>query len=300
MKKSELIWLDNKLIPWKVATIHVATHTLHYGSGAFEGIRCYQTQRGPAIFRLSDHVDRLLHSFTCFNASIPWSKREIERAIIDTVKANKLSNCYIRPIIFFGDESLLINPAKSSIHCAIIAFDMEKYLGKNAINVGISSVKRIHPETVKVQSKVNGYYVNSIFACQEIKAQGFDEALLLDHENNIAEGTVANIFFVVDNKLKTPPTTAILPGITRATIITLAEKLGLTVEIIPISPEEIKYASEAFFCGTASEITPIKTINEFRLPYEIGHVTLKLKSAYDSVILGNDNEFSTWLKFINN
>lgn len=294
-----VIWLDGTLVPWDQATIHIMTHTLHYGSGAFEGIRCYATENGPAIFRLSDHIDRLLHSFSCFGTKIPWTKATLEQAIIDTIKANKVDNCYIRPLIFFGSESLLLSPKNLSVHCAIITISMDKYLGKEAINVGISSIRRINPQSVPIHNKINGYYVNSIFAFHEVKDRGFDEALLLDHEGNISEGSVANIFFIIDGILKTPPPTSILPGITRASVLTIAQKLNIKTSEETITLHDITRTTEAFFTGTASEITPIKTIEQKEFSLTQNNITQKIKNSYHHCIAGNDTSFKSWLTYIN-
>lgn len=298
MNKS-VIWLDGKLVPWEQATVHIMTHTLHYGSGAFEGIRCYATENGPAIFRLSEHVDRLLNSFSCFETTFPWTKTMLEQAIITTVKANGLSNCYIRPLIFFGSESLLLNPKNLSVHCAIIAIDMDKYLGKEAINVGISSIKRISPNAVPIHNKINWFYVNSIFAFQEVKSRGFDEAILLDQQGNISEGSVANIFFIIDCILKTPPSESILPGITRASVIDIAKKLNIPTSEETITLQDVNNATEAFFTGTASEITPIKLIDQKQFNIFPGEITQAIQRMYKNITVGNNNDFKLWLTFIN-
>jgi len=293
MKKS-LIWLDGTFVPWEHATIHVMTHTLHYGSGAFEGIRCYKTDNGPAIFRLSEHVARLRQSFSCFSVTVPWTQDILEKAIIDTIIINNLGDCYIRPLLFFGSESLLLSPKKLSVHCAIIAFDMDKYLGTHAIRVGISSIKRIHPDSMPIHNKINGFYVNSIFAFHEVSNRGFDEALLLDHNSAISEGSVANIFIVIDGILKTPTTQSILPGITRASILTLAHALDIPIEETVITLHDIYNATEAFFCGTASEITPILCIEDIML-LAPGPITQKITSAYRDCILSKNKHFKSWL-----
>jgi len=299
MDQAAFIWLDGAIVPWQQATIHVMSHTLHYGSGAFEGIRCYATDQGPAIFRLSEHVDRLLKSFSCFGVTVPWDKTTLEQAIIDTIKANNFSDCYIRPILFLGPESLLLSPRNLSVHCAIIALKMNKYLGKGAINVGISTVRRINPDAVPIESKINGCYINSIFAYHQIKDRGFDEALLLDHHGTVAEGSVANIFFVINGKLKTPPLAAILPGITRASIMTIAQKLGIIVEEQAITLNDIKDATEAFFTGTASEITPIAKIEDKIFLGAPGPVTQQLVAHYQAITHGTDEDCKSWLTFIN-
>ena len=296
---NQFIWLDGAITPAEKAMIPVTTHTLHYGSGAFEGIRCYTTKKGLIIFRLSEHIERLLTSFSLFEVAIPWTKKELEQAVVDTVQANSLKNCYLRPILFFGSESLLLNPSKLSVHCAIIAFDMEKYLGKKPITVGISKVKRISPDAMPVHNKINGFYVNSIFALNEVKDRGFDEALLLDHEGNVAEGSVANIFFVIDGILKTSPAHSILPGITRDSVLKIARKLDIPIQESLLTKHDIGNATEAFFTGTASEITPIKTIEEKQFNGAPGAITQKIIHTYQNTTLGNDNSFKPWLTFIN-
>jgi len=295
--QKKYIWLDGTIVPWQEATIHIATHTLHYGSGAFEGIRCYATPQGPAIFRLTDHTTRLLTSFASFGINVPFSQATLEQAIIDTVKINGLDNCYIRPILFFGDESLLLNPKNLSVHCAIMVLEMHKYLGTKAIKVTISNIKRMHPESAPLHSKINGYYVNSIFAFQDAQKRGFDEALLLDHDNRIAEGSVANIFFVIDGILKTPTAETILPGITRDTVIILAQQLGIAVCEESIHLDDLSRATEAFFTGTASEITPIHMIDQHQ--YAIpGLITEKIKSMYTAIITGHATQDQKWLTFV--
>lgn len=296
--QTSFIWLDGAMVPSEQATVHVMSHTLHYGSGAFEGIRCYATDRGPAIFKLTDHVIRLFNSFACFGVDIPWSQQQMEQAIIDTVIINGFANCYIRPIIFFGSETLLLSPKNSTVHCAIIVIAMDKYLGDRAINVAVSPIKRIHPDALPVQNKINGFYVNSIFAFHEAKRRGFDEALLFDHDDMVAEGSVANIFFVIDGILVTPPTTSILPGITRASIMAIAQHLGTPVQEATVTLADISRATEAFFTGTASEITVIKSIEHKQFSLE-GPITGQIKSAYKEAVMGNLHQFESWLTFIN-
>lgn len=293
-----IIWLDGKLIPWDKATIPIMTHTLHYGSGAFEGIRCYSTDDGPAFFKLSEHIDRLLKSFSCFGVESPWNKQSLEQAIIDTVKANKFNNCYIRPLIFFGSESLLLSPKNLSVHCAIIAVDITSHSVKDNLNVAISSIRRINPQAAPIHNKITGYYVNSIFALHEAKDRGFDEALLLDHEGNVAEGSTVNVFFVIDGILKTPLTTTILPGITRASIISIAHKLQIQVHEEILTPSDIDLATEAFFTGTMSEIIPIKKIEQKEFSITNNTITQKIKNVYQDVIRGKGNSFKSWLTYI--
>lgn len=294
----KVIWLDGTLVPWADAMVHITTHTLHYGSGAFEGIRCYETEQGPSVFRLSEHVDRLLKSFSCFGgALLPWDKETLEQGIIDTIKANGFTNCYIRPLVFFGNESLLLSPKKLSVHCAIIAINMDKYLGKGAISLGISSIKRLSPDSMPIHNKINGFYVNSILAFHDAAERGFDEALLLDQDDNVAEASVANIFFVVNGMLKTPLSAGILPGITRLSIMAIAKKLNLQIseETIPVSM--IEQATEAFLCGTASEITVIKNI-ENRYFENSGEIVPKINSMYQRIIRGEESSFLSWLTVI--
>lgn len=295
--KAAFVWIDGNMVPSDQANIPIMTHTLHYGSGAFEGIRCYQTESGPAIFRLSDHINRLFQSFSCFDVVIPWNIQTIEKAIKDTVTINQFQNCYIRPIMFFGSESIAISPKKLSIHCAIIALPFEKYLGREPIDVGISSVRRIHPDSMPVENKINGYYVNSIFAYQDAQKRGFDEALLLDYQSNIAEGSVANIFFVIDGVLTTPKAHSILPGITRSSILSIAEIQGIPIVEKMMPRSDIENATEAFFAGTASEITPIKSIENKQFESK-GPITNIIDSIYQNAIHGRDARFSSWLTHV--
>jgi len=293
-----IIWLDGKFVPWNEANIHIMTHTLHYGSGAFEGIRCYDTDEGPAIFKLSEHVDRLLKSFSCFNVQCPWDKPTLEQAIIDTVKVNKFNNCYIRPLLFFGSESLLLSPKNLSVHCAIIALDITSHGKRDNVTVGISPIRRINPQAVPIHNKINGYYVNSIFAFHKAQERGFDEALLLDHQGNIAEGSTVNVFFVIDSIIKTPPSTSILPGITRASIQAIAQQVNIPIREEILTVSDIDQATEAFFTGTLSEIIPIKKIEQKEFSITNNTITQKIKSTYHDTVHGKDSSFKTWLTYI--
>jgi len=266
--------------------------------GAFEGIRCYATQKGPVIFRLGEHIDRLLHSFSSFGVAVPWNKEELEQAARETVEANQLSNCYLRPLLFFGAESILLSPRKLSVHCAIIALPLEKYLGNEPVTVALSSIPRINVGRQLIENKINGFYVNSIFAFNQAQERGFDEALLLDHEGAIAEGSVANIFFVIEGVLTTPLTGSILPGITRSSILELAAHLGIRVEERVLKLDALEKATEGFFTGTASEITPIKLIESTYFTNSPGPITQKLQKAYHEVVTGGHKKFESWLTFI--
>jgi branched-chain amino acid aminotransferase len=294
---NSLIWFDGALVAWQDATTHVMSHTLHYGSGVFEGIRCYATARGPAIFRLSDHIDRLIKSFAHFGTALPWSKETLENAVIEVVKANGFKECYIRPLIFFGSESLALSPKNLSIHCAISAFPVATLGDAQAYTVGISSFKRLHPDCVPIASKVNGFYVNSIFASHEVHKRGFDEALLLDNQGNVSEGAVANFFIVQNGVLQTPPLGTILPGITRDTVFAIAKYLNLPIEEKSISTKDLEKAQEVFFTGTAREIAPIKKIEQqdFVAP---GSITKQIQKEFEAIVHGNHDRFKSWLTFL--
>lgn len=294
-----IVWIDGKMVPKEEAKIGITCHTLHYGSGVFEGMRCYSTENNAAVFRLHDHIKRLFKSFENFEINLPWTEKEIAQAVIDTIKINNLDDCYIRPIIFFGDESLLISPKELSLHCAIIALPMEKYLGKDPIKVGFSNIKKLAKDSMPINSKINGSYANSIFAFNDVKKRGFDDAILLDQNGNIAEGSVANIFFVKNNKIVTPTLNSILPGITRDSILKIAKHLNIEIVEQDIKPDDIfeKGFTEAFFTGTASEITPIKSIEniEFNAP---GKITNDINQIYQNIVKNKDNAFLDWLTFL--
>jgi len=300
MEKVEKIWLDGEFIDWEKANIHILTHTLHYGGGVFEGIRAYSTKKGTAVFRLPEHVDRFFYSASCLAMDLPFSKEEINEAILKTVSINKVKECYIRPIAFFGYGKMGLNPEGAPIRVAIAVWPWGAYLGeKNAIDVKISKFIRIHPASTIADAKICGNYVNSILASQEIKKEGYDEALFLDYKGYVAEGPGENIFIVKDNKLYTPQKGSILPGITRDSVIQIAQDLSFQVEEKEITAEELKSADEAFFVGTAAEICPIGRIDDVLINKGmVGDKTQKIKETYKRVVRGEEKKYLNWLSIV--
>ena len=300
MKTTKKIWFNGKLINWKEAKIHVLTHALHYGSGVFEGIRAYNTKNGPAIFRLPKHIDRFFYSASALEMKIPFSKTEIKTAVLKTIKINKVKECYIRPIAFFGYGKMGLNPKGIPINVAIAVWPWGAYLGgKETITVKISKYIRLHPKSVIADAKVSGYYVNSILASQEVKKANFDEALFLDFKGKIAEGPGENIFIVKNKKLFTPKLGSVLGGITRDSIIKIAKDLNIKVKEKEISVSELKSADEAFLCGTAAEVQPIgKVDNTLINKGKMGEITKVVKDLYQRIIHGKEKNYLNWLTFV--
>lgn len=300
MEEVKKIWMDGKFVDWADAKIHVLTHTLHYGLGVFEGIRCYKTARGPAIFRLEEHVDRFFHSALITEIEIPYSREEILRAIKETVKVNGLEECYIRPIAFFGYGKMGLSPVGVPVNVTIAVWSWGAYLGdeglEKGIRVKISSFTRHHSNISMTKAKVCGNYANSILAKVEALRNGYDEAILLDAWGNVAEASGENIFIVRKGVLKTPPLTSILDGITRDAILALAAELGIPCVEVYFSRDELYSAEEAFLCGTAAELTPIREVDGRKIgPGRPGPVTKKLQEHFFRVVRGEDNHFSRWL-----
>jgi len=299
MKKAKKIWFNGKFFDWEKARIHVLTHSLHYGSAVFEGIRAYPTEIGLAVFRLPEHIDRLFYSASVLGMKISFSKEEIKEEILKTIKINQLKECYIRPIAFFG-EKMGLNPEEALVNLAIAAFPWRGIFGEKKIKVKISKFIRIHPRSTAVDAKISGHYVNSILATLEVKKEGFDEAILLDFEGNVAEGPGENIFMVKDRKIFTPPLGAIFPGITRRTVIEVAKSLGYSVLEKKIKPEELKKTDELFFTGTGVEICPIIKIDEILINQgKLGEITKKIKKIYQRIVKGKERRYFKWLTFIN-
>ncbi len=300
MQETEIIWLNGHLVKWHDAKIHVLSHTLHYGSGAFEGIRCYKTDKGPAIFRLKEHVKRMLNSFGIFGVSSPYSQQEIENAIKETVKKNGLEEGYIRPILFFGyGEMGLKNLGKCEINLAVACWPWGSYLGEKAISTKISNVKRISPSSFKTEAKICGHYVNSILASKDVKEKGYDEAIMLDYQGNVAEGPGENIFIIKNNRICTPKLGSILSGITRDSVITIAKDLGYKVEEKDTSVKELLGADECFLTGTAAEVTAIASIDDKRIGNGgIGKITEQLKKIYLDAAHGRNKKYENWLTHI--
>ena len=302
MEKSEKIWMDGKLLPWNEANIHVLTHTLHYGLGVFEGIRCYNSmENGPAIFRLQEHVDRLFQSAVILGIDVPFSNKEIHDAIIQVVRENKLEECYIRPIVFLGDNKMGLNPKGVDVRCAIAAWPWGTYLGEDGLNKGIrvrvSSFTRHHVNISMTKAKACGYYINSILAKAEAHRDGYDEAVLLDPSGYVSEGSGENIFIYSKGKLHTPTlSSSNLDGITRDAVIKICMELDIGIEERNITRDELYIAEEVFLSGTAAEITPVREIDGRTIGKGVkGPITDKIQQTFFKIAHGNKSKFSKWL-----
>lgn len=303
IEKTEKIWMDGNFVEWDDAKIHVLTHSLHYGLAVFEGIRCYKTEQGSAVFRLKEHVERLFKSAHIFTIKIPFSEKEIAEAIKQTIRVNKMDSCYIRPIVFLGYGNMGVYPKNNPVHVAIAVWRWGAYLGEGSLHKGIrvkiSSFIRNHVNSNMSRGKISGYYVNSQLAKMEAISCGYDEAILLDTEGYVSEGSGENIFIVRRGILKTTPLTSILEGITRDTVITIAKDLGIEVKEERFTRDELYISDEAFFTGTAAEITPIievdgRTIGSGnRAP-----ITEKIQSIFFDIVKGKNQRYIHWLDFI--
>jgi branched-chain amino acid aminotransferase len=305
VQKTEKIWFDGEFVPWDAAQVHVLTHTLHYGLGVFEGIRCYEgADGGAAIFRLPEHVDRLFGSAHIMGIEIPFSREEIFRACVETVRANGLRSCYLRPIVFIGDGEMGLAAVTNPIRVAIAAWPWGAYLGEEGVAKGVrlktSSFQRAHVNTLMTKSKTSGNYVNSILASIEAKRGGFDEAMLLDPEGFVAECSGENIFIVRAGRVKTTPHTSILPGITRDTVLTLLRSAGVFAEEERFTRDEAYLADEAFMSGTAAEVTPVREIDGRRIGEgRPGPVTQSLQREYAAIVRGENHDRRHWLTPVN-
>ena len=298
-----VIWYDGKMVPWRDANTHVLTHTLHYGLGVFEGLRAYETTQGPAIFRLKEHTDRLFNSAHIFMMKIPYDKVTIMQAQRDVVKQNKLTSGYIRPIAFYGAEAMGLSARTLSVHVAIAAWPWGTYLGpeslENGIRVKTSSFTRHHVNVNMCRAKSVATYANSILANQEVALNGYDEALLLDVDGYVAEGSGENIFIVKQGKLYSPDLTSCLEGITRASILELAAEIGVPVIEKRITRDEVYCADEAFFTGTAAEVTPIRELdNRIIGPGKRGPITTQLQALFFDCVKGKAKNHEDWLTLV--
>jgi len=299
--KSKKIWLDGEMVPWEEAKVHVLTHALHYGTGYFEGIRCYALEDGrSAVFRLDEHIRRFFDSGQILGFPLPYAAEKIKQAILDTVKANDLKECYIRPLAFLGLGDMGLYAPDNPIHVMIAAWSWGAYLGeegiKNGIRAKVSSYTRHHVNVMMTKSKVSGNYINSVLAKNEVKKAGYDEAIMLDTEGYVAEASGENIFIVRDRRVKTTPFTSILPGITRESVLTIARDKGYAVQEERFTRDELYTADEAFFTGTAAEVTPIREVDNRKIGGgRPGPVTQELQQTFFSIIKGKDKKYAGWL-----
>jgi branched-chain amino acid aminotransferase len=299
--KAETIWMNGRLVPWEQATVHVLSHVIHYGSCIFEGMRCYKTQRGPAVFRLRDHVDRLFDGCKIYRMEIPFGRDQIEAAILETVRANRLDACYIRPLAYRGYESLGVDPFPCPIDVAIAAYPWGSYLGRDAaekgVDVMVSSWRRHAPDTLPAMAKASANYMNSQLIKMEALVNGYVEGIALDSAGFVSEGSGENLFLVKKGILYTPPLTAsILPGITRQTIIQLAHDLKVPLIERSIPREALYTSDEVFFVGTAAEVTPIRSIDRVVVGRgKRGEITSRVQTEFKSITTGQADDRHHWL-----
>ena len=298
-----VIWLDGELVPWREARVHVLTHTLHYGMGVFEGLRVYETARGPAVFRLRAHTDRLFRSAHIMGMPMPYDKDTLDRAVHTVVRENGLRSGYVRPMCFYGPEGMGLRADELQVHVVVAAWPWGRYMGEEAMERGIrvktSSFTRHHVNISMCKAKANGHYINSMLALHEALSCGYDEALMLDAEGFVAEGTGENVFIVRDGVLHTPELTSALDGITRDTIITLAREQGIPVVERRITRDEVYIADEAFFTGTAAEVTPIAELDGRAIGSgRRGPVTERLQALYFDQVHGRREEHPEWLSHV--
>lgn len=298
-----VIWFDGEFVNWRDAKVHVLTHTLHYGMGFYEGIRVYETEQGPAAFRLNDHIDRFFNSSKILNMPLSFTKTQLNEAAIEVVRQNKLSSAYIRPLCFYGSEAMGLHADDLTSHVIIAAWQWGEYLGKGAIENGIkvqtSSFARIGANSILSKAKACGHYINSMLALQEAKASGCDEALMLDHHGYIAEGSGENFFMVRDGKVSTPPLTAALEGITRDTVIRYLRDLDIPCVERNITRDEVYIADEAFFTGTAAEITPITMLDGRQIGEgKPGKITRQIQQLYFETVRGQQDAYKEWLSAV--
>ncbi|HAR45908.1 MAG: branched chain amino acid aminotransferase [Nitrospirae bacterium GWC2_57_13] len=303
LQATEKIWMNGKLVAWDDARVHVLTHSLHYGTGVFEGIRCYKAEAGSAVFRLREHVERLFDSAHICQLDIPYTPEAVTEAILETIRVNKIEACYIRPIAYIGYGAMGIFPKENPVELVIAVWPWGSYLGdeglKNGIRVKISSFVRPHVNATMVRSKTTANYANSLLAKREALRDGYHEAVLLDTDGYVAEGSGENIFIVRKGFIKTPPLTAILEGITRETVMQLAAERGIRVVEERFTRDELYLADEAFFTGTAAEITPIREVDNRAIGAgKPGPVTTELQAAFFDIVHGRDSRHEEWLTYV--
>jgi branched-chain amino acid aminotransferase len=299
--KTNWVWMNGDVVPWNGATVHVSAHALHYGSGVFEGMRCYETENGPAVFRMDRHLERLFASAEWYGIRIPYSNDELADAVCETIRRNDFTSCYVRPICYFGSSGLALNPRQCPIEVTILAWPWGAYLGEESVERGVrvtvASWTKFHSRMLPTVAKGCGGYMNSMLAAREAADNGFDEALLLDDSGNIAEGSGENLFLVRDGRLLTnDESSSILLGITRESVIEIARDLGYEVEIRMLSLDDLRSADEAFFTGTAVEVTPIRELDGNLIGVgKRGPVTERMQRAFAAATSGRDKRYATWL-----
>jgi branched-chain amino acid aminotransferase len=301
MRETEKIWMNGELVDWADAKVHVGVHGLHYGTGIFEGIRCYDTAKGPAVFRLVDHLQRLADSARLLYMELPYSVSELREATHELVRINGLPACYLRPIAFYGYGELGVSTAGNPVETVIMSWPWGAYLGEDSQTKGItakvSSWKRVGPNVIPHVAKATGIYLNSMLATTEARRAGYEEAILLTDNGFVADGPGENIFVVRDGVIRTPPlSTSILPGVTRSSVIEIARELGYVVEETDIIRADLSLADEVFMTGTAAEVTPVRSVDDTQIG--VGPVTRELQSVYLDAVNGRDDRWEGWLDVV--
>jgi branched-chain amino acid aminotransferase len=302
--QSKWVWKNGALIPWQDATAHVSTHALHYGTGVFEGMRCYETDDGPAIFRLEAHLDRLSDSASIYGLEIPYNREELTDAICQLIVRHEFRSCYVRPLVYYGSSSLGVHPAKCPVEVVILAWPWAPYLGavglEEGVRVTVSPWKKFHSEMMPTTAKACGQYVNSMLAVRDAVRRGFDEAILLNRDGSLAEGSGENLFLVRNGEVLTNDEShSILLGITREAVIRIALDLGLQVRTVALSLDDLLSADEAFFTGTAAEVTPIREVDNVAISDgRRGPITERIQRVFFAATLGRDERYKDWLHFV--
>jgi len=301
MKQADLIWMNGELIPWEDAKVHVLTHGLHYGTGGFEGVRCYDTEIGPAVFRHRDHLDRLFRSAKLYYMPVPYELEELRRGTLELIAGNGLRSCYIRPLVFRGYGQMGLNPLEAPVEVAIAVWEWGAYLGEESkrrgVRAAVSSWRRISPDSLIPHAKASGQYLNSVLAKIESVKGGYEEAILLDDHGHVCEGTGENIYVVREGRIVTPPqTSSILDGISRRSVMQIARDLGFEVEERAIARAELYLADEVFMTGTAAELVPVREIDGHAIATgEPGIITRSVQTAFEDALHGRSERYREWL-----
>lgn len=302
--QSKWVWRNGEIIPWSDATTHVSSHALHYGSAVFEGMRCYETDDGPAVFRLNEHLERLFRSAAVHGMKLPFDAQELSDAICELIERHEFRSCYIRPLCYYGSGSLSLHPAKCPVEVTILVWPWAAYLGaeglKNGVRITVSPWKKFHSEMMPTTAKASGQYINSILAVREAVSRGYDEALLLNMDGSVAEGSGENLFVIRNGELFTNDERhSILLGVTRDAVIRIAEDLGFPINVGPITVEMLETADEAFFTGTAAEVTPIREVDGTAIKDgRRGAVTELIQKVFFEATAGRDARYRDWLTFV--
>ena len=303
-QQTKWVWRNGEIIPWADATTHVSTHALHYGSGVFEGMRCYETDDGPAIFRLDAHLDRFYNSASVYGIEIPYSPDELTESIVDVILRNEFKSCYVRPLCYYGSSTLGVHPAKCPVDVVILTWPWAAYLGDAGLTQGVritvSPWRKFHSDMMPTTAKACGQYLNSLLAVRDAVSRGFDEALLLNTDGHLAEGSGENLFVIRDGELLTNDQSAsILLGITRDAVIQIARDLGYPVTIGSLTLEDLENADEAFFTGTAAEVTPIREVDGVLIGSgACGPITRNIQNTFFSVVAGREGKYKDWLHYV--